>query len=56
MVQRCFRHQHPEAYGGAQPAEPDVPSELRYGSDSNRSGGEHRMQEPMGAPDAVLLD
>ena len=33
MVQTCFRHQHPEAYGRLEAIEPnDVPSTLRYGT------------------------
>lgn len=33
MVNTCFRHQHPEAYGGVEVMEPPVPIGLRYGQD-----------------------
>ncbi len=33
MIDRCFRHQHPEAYGGFEVSEPIVPVHLRYGRD-----------------------
>ena len=33
MIDLCFRHQHPEAYGEAEVSEPPIPAILRYGSD-----------------------
>ena len=34
MVNACFRHQHPDAYGEPEIAEPMVPIDIRYGRDS----------------------
>jgi hypothetical protein len=56
MVQRCFRHQHPEAYGRPEVAEAAVPQEVRYGRDSVGTQGELVTEEPMGHPGAVVLD
>ena len=33
MINQCFRHQHPEAYGSLEVSEPSVPAGLRYGRD-----------------------
>ena len=33
MINRYFRHQHPEAYGEIEVAEPPLPIRLRYGQD-----------------------
>jgi hypothetical protein len=48
MVQRCFRHQHPEAYGRPAAPEAVVPPTLRYGAGNTYEGagpaiGEERM-------------
>ena len=57
MVQRCFRHQHPEAYGGPAAAEAVVPPQLRYGSGNVYAGtGPAIAEERMGDPDAAYLD
>ena len=55
MVNRCFRHQHPEAYGRAEPAEAVVPTELRYGRGEEYTPGQAKaIAEPeMGDPEAV---
>ena len=33
MIAACFRHQHPEAFGGTPVAGPVLPLEVRYGRD-----------------------
>ena len=57
MVNRCFRRQHPEAYGLPDALEGTVPSELRSGRTDWMPGPEDRglPEEPMGYPDAVPL-
>ena len=56
MINRCFRHQHPEAYGEAEVPEPLVPTELRYGQDRvAEPSGESLPEERPGHPDARLL-
>lgn len=56
MVQHCFRHQHPEAYGREEVASADVPAVLRYGRGSADEGGQYVVEEEMGHPQAVRLD
>lgn len=57
MVMRCFRHQHPEAYGRATPAEATgLPANVRYGAGNVAISGPSISQEAMGDPDAVPLD
>ena len=36
MIAACFRHQHPEAFGGTPVAGPVLPMEVRYGRDDMR--------------------
>ncbi len=48
MVMRCFRHQHPEAYGRAPVADGIVPPELRYGRGEVLVGAPEIREEPMG--------
>jgi hypothetical protein len=56
MVNECFRHQHPEAYGGEAVAEPVVPTELRYGRDEILVPPTGAIaEEQMGNPSAVPL-
>ncbi len=56
MVNDCFRHQHPEAYGGEAVAEPIVPTELRYGRDEILVPPTGAIaEEQMGNPNAVPL-
>jgi len=54
MINRCFRHQHPEAYGRDEVHEPAVPLNLRYGSDSGAAVGEH-IPDMTVTPDDVRL-
>ena len=55
MVNECFRHQHPEAYGGEAVA-PVVPTELRYGRDEILVPPTGAIaEEQMGNPNAVPL-
>lgn len=56
MINRCFRFQTPDAYGGEAVSEPIVPTELRYGRTEDVATGPAISEEPMGAPDAVRLD
>jgi hypothetical protein len=56
MLERCYRRQHPEHYGGEVVEEGFIPSGLRYGpGDTVVSTAPVLEQEPMGAPDAVPL-
>jgi hypothetical protein len=56
MINRCFRHQHPEAYGAAEVAEPPVPMELRYGQERvPEPSGTGLAEECLGYPDARPL-
>lgn len=49
MVNRCFRHQHPEAYGGEAPPEGEVPPSLRFGIAEHYTGSaQHLHEEAMG--------
>lgn len=52
MINRCFRHQHPEAYGEMEVAEPPLPIRL------NRSPGPSReclLENTLGYPDVIPL-
>ncbi|HJV58498.1 MAG TPA: hypothetical protein VJ971_21105 [Methylomirabilota bacterium] len=56
MIDRCFRHQHPEAYGEIQIAEPPLPIRLRYGQDRSPAPSRECLPEDvLGYPDAVPL-
>ena len=61
MIDKCFRHQHPEAYGDSEVPEPPVPVELRYGRDRlpAPSAGcvaqDCLAEEALGYPDARPL-
>ena len=51
MIAACFRHQHPEAFGGTPVADPVLPTEVRYG----RELAFTRVQEAMAHPEAQRL-
>jgi hypothetical protein len=55
-VQRCFRHQHPEAYG-RDPVLPPKAHEVVHSSEETHSGTRYMAVGPMeeGHPEAVLL-
>jgi hypothetical protein len=57
MIAACFRHQHPEAFGGTPVAGPELPLEVRYGRDDMRAPVFTTVmtQEPMGHPEAQAL-
>ena len=56
MINRCFRHQHPEAYGETEVAEPPLPIRLRYGQDRPPAPSRECLPEDaVGHPDAILL-
>ncbi len=55
MMDRCFRHQHPEAYGRPEMVEASVPTQLRYGVGETVRESAVIPEEPMGSPDAVPL-
>ena len=46
MIDRCFRHQHPEAYGGLEVSEPIVPVHLRYAHDHAVPSSDGLAEEP----------
>ncbi len=48
MVNRCFRHQHPEAYGRPAAGEAVVPPNLRYGASDTVESNPSIAEEPMG--------
>ena len=52
MINRCFRHQHPEAYGSPEVSEPSIPAELRYGRDRLPDASqEYLVEDVLGYPD-----
>lgn len=56
MVNDCFRHQHPEAYGRGEVPEPPVPSTLRWGTDPVLTPrGPELAETAMGHPEAHVL-
>jgi hypothetical protein len=57
MIAACFRHQHPEAFGGTPVAGPVLPVEVRYGRDDVREPAFTQMigEEVMGHPEAQIL-
>ena len=56
MVQRCFRHQHPECYGRREAAEAAVPVTLRYGMERTPTPSRECLPESdEGVPNAVRL-
>lgn len=49
MVMACLRHQHPEAYRDCEPpAEPSIPTGLRYGPGDHLPETPSIPEEPMG--------
>ncbi|HET8578398.1 MAG TPA: hypothetical protein VFO18_14990 [Methylomirabilota bacterium] len=57
MINDCFRHQHPEAYGREPVAGAVVPLELRYGRDPMYVTMTAELpEETMGNPEAASLD
>jgi hypothetical protein len=57
MINDCFRHQHPEAYGREPVPSAVVPLELRYGRDPMYATMTAELpEESMGNPDAAPLD
>jgi hypothetical protein len=57
MIAACFRHQHPEAFGGTPVEGPVLPVEVRYGRDDLREPAFTQVmrEEPMGHPEAQIL-
>jgi hypothetical protein len=57
MIAACFRHQHPEAFGGTPVAGPVLPVEVRYGRDDMREPvfTQVMSEEAMGHPEAQTL-
>jgi hypothetical protein len=56
MINDCFRHQHPEAYGQPAVPEPAIPTHLRYGHDQPVAASRISIaEEPMGVPGAQPL-
>jgi hypothetical protein len=56
MINDCFRHQHPEAYGHPAVPEPAIPTHLRYGNDQPIATSRISIaEEPMGVSGAQPL-
>jgi hypothetical protein len=58
MIAACFRHQHPEAFGGTPVEGPVLPVEVRYGRDAVREPAaltQEMSEEAMGYPEAQIL-
>jgi hypothetical protein len=57
MIAACFRHQHPEAFGGTPVEGPVLPVEVRYGRDDMREPAFTQVmsEEAMGHPEARIL-
>ena len=55
MINDCFRHQHPEAYGRPETLEPVLPRELRYGAEEPVVPTPAIPEAVMGHPEARLL-
>ena len=57
MINKCFRHQHPEAFGHEEVVEPSVPLELRYGRETAMTPrGETLSEDDHGIEGAHRLD
>jgi len=54
MIAACFRHQHPEAFGGLPVSSPILPVEVCYGRDDMVRPVVTQVisEEPMGDPEA----
>jgi hypothetical protein len=57
MIAACFRHQHPEAFGGTPVEGPVLPVEVRYARDDMREPAftQAISDEAMGHPEAKIL-
>jgi hypothetical protein len=57
MIAACFRHEHPEAFGGTPVASPVLLAEVCYGRDDMREPACTRVmnKEAMGHPEAQSL-
>jgi hypothetical protein len=57
MIAACFRHQHPEAFGGTPVSSPVLPVEVRYGRDDMGTPAFTQVmsEEAMGHPEAQIL-
>ena len=57
MIAACFRHQHPEAFGGTPVESPVLPVEVRYGRDAMREPpfAQMMIEEAMGHPEDQTL-
>ena len=57
MIAACFRHQHPEAFGGTPVAGPVLPVEIRDGRDDmwEPMFTQVMREEAMGHPEAQAL-
>jgi hypothetical protein len=57
MINDCFRHQHPEAYGGDPVPQAAVPWELQCGRDHLVASPSSTVpEEPMGHPSVHPID
>jgi len=57
MIAACFRHQHPEAFGGMPVDGPVLPMVVRYGREGMREPvfAQVMSEEVMGHPEARVL-
>jgi hypothetical protein len=57
MIAACFRHQHPEAFGGTPVSSPALPVVVRYGREDmgEPAFGQVIGEEAMGHPEAQAL-
>ena len=57
MIAACFRHQHPEAFGGMPVSSPALSVEVRYGRDGIREPAFTQVlsEEAMGHPEVQIL-
>jgi hypothetical protein len=56
MIAACFRHQHPEAFGGMPVSRPALPVEVRYGRNDVGDLAFTQVigEEAMGHPEAQI--
>ncbi len=55
MINDCFRHQHPEAYGRPETSDVVLPRELRYGAEEPILPTPSLPEVPMGNPEVCEL-
>lgn len=56
MVNECFRHQHPEAYGRSEGPDVTIPRELRYGAEEPILPTPSLPEMPIGNPESPAIE